>query len=131
MGGTMNAAKKLERKLYNMGRKIIRAAERQAEAIALGRTVIVTEVDGVKTYSFPEPPRVPPTPPRLSWLGGKMAHQHNPQAGRSGHKQEHAEAVIENASRGLASEIDKALKPEPESIPVPVQVFGNTVEPVV
>lgn len=48
--------------------------------------------------------------PRLTWLGGKTYPQANSgRAGVSGHKQEHGEALIEDASRSLAKEIEKAV----------------------
>jgi hypothetical protein len=83
---------------------------RKQADIALGKTVIVTETDGVKKYSFPKPERVPPTPPRLSWLSGKTAHQHNPQESRSGYKPEHTAALLEDSSQTLAKEIEKAQR---------------------
>lgn len=52
--------------------------------------------------------------PRLAWLGAKMAKQSN--GGRKnapGLRFEHLQAIPEDASRTLAIEVDKALKPTP------------------
>lgn len=105
------------RRLANAREKGVKAHLRKLGDIALGKTVVVTEVDGVKTYSFPPAPPVPPTPPRLSWLGGKTHPQHNPQKGRSGYGPEHAEAISEDAGRTFAKVVTDALAQEtPEAV---------------
>lgn len=120
-------AKQLTRKLYNTGRKIIAAGLRHAALVEAGKTVVVTEKDGVKSYDFAPAPISfePPTPPRLSWVGAKQyIQQGDSRKLRSGFGTEHAEAIPENASRVLAKEIDKALMPdvpivEPATVPAP------------
>jgi len=113
--------KRYERGVLNVARKIFNAETRRVAQVELGKTVLTkettVEVDGkptiVKTYSFPPKMQEPPTPPRLSWLGGKTYKQQgDSRRGRSGHGPEHAEAIPENASRVLAKEIDKALLPD-------------------
>jgi len=47
----------------------------------------------------------------LAWLGGKSYTQvFGSRKGRSGHKPEHTEAIVEDASRSFAKEVDKALE---------------------
>ena len=47
--------------------------------------------------------------PRLSWLNGKTRKQANGgRKGISGHRQEWDTALVENGSRTLAKEVDKA-----------------------
>jgi hypothetical protein len=112
-----------DRRLYNTGRKIIRANDRQAELAALGKTLVEVEKDGVKSFVFPKAPRVPPSVPRLVWLGGKQAKQQgDSRKNRSHFGQEHASAVVENASRTFTKEVDKALTPTPEPTPTPEAV---------
>ena len=111
-------AKQTDRRLYNTGRKIFNAETRRVAQVELGKTVVVTETDGVKSYDFAPTPQVvePPTQPRLSWLGAKQYKQQgDSRKNRSGFGPEHTEAIPENASRILAKEIDKALMP-----PVPI-----------
>ncbi len=113
-------AKRLDRRVLNIARKIVKAGQRRAEAIALGKTVITTEVDGVKTYSFPPEIPVPPSPPRLAWLGGKMhPKSQGSRKNRSGCKPENLAALAEDPSQTLASAIEKAKReslatPKPE-----------------
>ena len=53
--------------------------------------------------------------PRLSWLGGKTYPTHfASRKNRPGNKELHAAAIVEHASRTLATEIDKALSQAPE-----------------
>lgn len=118
--------KHTDRKVLNVARKIVKAGKRQAELVELGRTVIVTEKDGVKSYVLPPTPSIvePPTPPRLSWLGGKQyPQQGDSRKLRSGFGPEHAEAIPENGSRIFAKEVEKALMPppvvEPATVPAP------------
>jgi hypothetical protein len=48
--------------------------------------------------------------PRLSWLGGKTYPTHFlSRKNRAGNKELHVGAIVENASRDLAVQIDKAL----------------------
>ena len=105
--------KRRDRKLYNNGRKIFNAETRRVALVELGKTVLVTEKDGVKTYAFPPEQKLNESrPPRLSWLGGKQySQQGDSRKNRSGRGPEQAEAWPENASRILATEIDKALLP--------------------
>jgi hypothetical protein len=109
--------KRTERALYNLGVKVVKADVRQKALIELGKTVIVTEKDGVKTYAFPPEPVVNEVhPPRLSWLGGKTFPQGgDSRKNRSHFGPEHREAFVENASRVFAKQIDTALMP-----PVPI-----------
>ena len=119
--------KRYERGVLNVARKIFNAGLRRDVLIEEGKTVIVTEKDGVKTYALPPSPIEPPTPPRLSWLGGKTYKQQgDSRRGRSGFGLEQAEAWPENASRMLAKEIDKALLPP---VPVVKQVFDSITDP--
>lgn len=112
-------AKRLTRKSANVLAKAVRAEQRKAEMIALGKTVIVTEVDGVKKYAFPPVPPTPPTPPRLQWLSGKTSKHGNPSKTRPGRKPEQIQAFAENASRTLATEIEKATSvPTVDGTPV-------------
>lgn len=106
------ADKKELRKLYNTGVKIIRARDRHLAAVALGKTVIVSETDGVKRYAFPpdQPDLIPQTPPTLSWVSAKTYKHSNPRKNLSGNAPEHAAANIENASRAFAGEVTKALE---------------------
>lgn len=114
-------AKRELQKPYNLGQKIIKAAKRQAEMIELGKTVIVTEnADGTKSYAFPPKQKELPSPPRLSWLGGKMFKYSWSRKNSPGLKDEHAAAIYENASRTLAKEIDKALAPPPQEPALPM-----------
>lgn len=120
-------AQKLTRNAYNTGRKIIAAQQRKEALIELGKTVVVTEKDGVKSYDFAPTQQIiePPTPPRLSWLGAKQYKQQgDSRKNRSHFGPEHTAAIPENASRILAKEIDKALLPdvpivEPVTVPAP------------
>lgn len=124
-------AKQLDRIAYNTGRKIIKAAQREAALAKLGKTVIVTEKDGAKTYVLPPTPRIvePPTPNRLSWLGGKQyAQQGDSRKSRSGFKPENLEACIEDSSRTLAKEIAKALMPPVEPATVPAPEVGEVTQ---
>jgi len=109
--------KRRDRKVENVARKIVKADVRRRAQVELGKTVIVTEKDGVKTYDFPPTPSVSePSIPRLAWLNGKTYKQQGDSRKlRSGFGPEIAEAIPENASRILAKEIAKALMP-----PVPI-----------
>jgi len=109
--------KRYERGVENVARKIVKAGARQTALIELGKTVIVTEKDGVKTYDFPPTASVTePSIPRLSWIGGKTYKQQGDSRKlRSGRKPEHTEAIPEDASRTFAKEVAKALMP-----PVPI-----------
>lgn len=56
-------------------------------------------------------------PNRLAWIGVKsLAQSGNSRKNRPGFKSEHTQALIENASRTLAVEIDKALTPPSEVV---------------
>ena len=107
--------KRYERGVLNVARKIFNAETRRVALVEQGKTVIVTEKDGVKTYAFPPEQKLNESrPPRLSWLGGKQyAQQGDSRKNRSRRGPEQAEAWPENASRILATEIDKALLPVP------------------
>ena len=105
--------KRFARKCRNEAAKAQRAEARRLAMIELGKTVIVTVDDeGVKHYAFPPKQKEPPSVPGLAWLGGKQYRHPDPRKCRSGYKPEHTEAIIEDASRSLAKEIDKALAPE-------------------
>lgn len=113
------AEKRLEKFRLNRAMKEAKAAIRKADMIALGKTVIVTEVDGVKKYAFPPKQKEPPTPPRLQWLSGKTFRHGNPSKTRPGRKPEQIQAFSENASRTLAKEIEKAISvPTVDGTPV-------------
>ena len=112
--------KQMTRRVRNHAAKVTRAAARHAELSEAGKAVIVTETDGVKTYALPSLPKVvePPTPNKLSWLGGKQYG--DSRKNRSGVSPEHRLALVENASRTFAVEIEKALKSEiaPDVMPI-------------
>ena len=114
--------KQMTRRVRNHAAKVTRAAARHAELSEAGKAVIVTETDGVKTYALPSLPKVvePPTPNKLSWLGGKQYKQGDSRKNRSGVSPEHRLALVENASRTFAVEIEKALKSEiaPDVMPI-------------
>ncbi len=122
-------SKRVWRAVENNARKIVKADARQKALIELGKTVIVTEKDGVKTYDFPPTPSTSePSIPRLAWLGGKTyIQQGDSRRNRSGFGPEHAEAIPENASRILAKEIAKALMP-PVPITDPARLLPAHVE---
>jgi len=107
---------------FNHAKKQIRKEERRKEMIELGKTVIVTEVDGVKKYAFP-PEQKPPTfnIPRLIHITEKTRKTGVPRKNRPGLKPEHTAALIEDASRTFAKEVDKAV-----SIPT---IGGEPVPP--
>lgn len=112
-------AKQKDRQVLNVARKIVKAGERQAALVELGHTLVKTVVDGVETLTLPEPSKIVerPTPPRLSWVGGKQFPQHgDSQKGRSGHGPEHKDGVIEHASRLFADEVTKALAPDTPAV---------------
>lgn len=113
-------AKRSQRHEANVLGKAIRAAQRREEMIELGKTVIVSEKDGVKNYAFPPKRKEPPSPPRLSWLNGKTFRHSAARKNSPGLKDEHAAAILENASRSLAVEIDKALAPPPPTPELPM-----------
>lgn|SRR6266496_606848 len=119
---TTQLKKRLDRNLVNLGRKIINADARLKADIELGTTVIVTEVDGVKSYAFPAAVKTvePPTPNKLTWISGRVYRHADPRKSRSGYKQEHGEALIEDASRSFAKEVTKALE-----VPVTVGEFAD------
>lgn len=55
--------------------------------------------------------------PRFAWLGAKQYKQSgDSRKNRSGHGPEHSQAIVENASRGFAKEVNKALAPSPEHV---------------
>jgi len=108
--GFARLAKQMTRRVRNTAAKAAKAAARRAEIIALGKTVIVTEKDGVKTYSFPPKPVVPPSVPRLSWVGVKSHPLSAPRKNNSGHKPEHIAALAEDPSQTLAIQIEKAKR---------------------
>jgi hypothetical protein len=110
--------KRALRSLNNACAKLAKAEARREADIELGKTVIVTEVDGVKKYAFPPKQKEPPTPPRLTWLGGKMYKHGNARKTQSGHKPEHVAALAENASRILAAEVVKAMTPETPAVDI-------------
>lgn len=115
--------KQMTRRVRNHAAKVARTAARRVELIEGGKTVIVTETDGVKTYALPPTPKIvePPTPNKLSWLGGKQhSQQGDSRKNRSGVSPEHRLALVENASRTFAVEIEKALKSEiaPDVMPI-------------
>lgn len=127
----MHPDKKQARRVRNRAVKLVKAANRQAALVELGKLVEVryntTDDGGTKTnYELPATVRVPTEKsiPSLSWLGGKQYAQHGPQSKlRPGNKSLHSAAIIEDASRSFTKEVDKILNPPQEiaeETPVPV-----------
>ena len=114
-------AKRLQRKLRNLEGKRVRANQRRLDLIELGKTLIAKEVDGpevdgkpTKTtiYELPGTVAAPAfnNPPHLSFAGMKR-YRHHFASGklRSGNKELHAAAIVEDASRTFTKECDKAV----------------------
>lgn len=116
------AQKRQERFRRNRSHKALNLLIRQQREIALGKTVLVTEVEGVKTYAFPPKQKVfePPTPPRSHIVGLKQHRHPNPRKNLSGHAPEHAAANIENASRAFAR---VEITPEVDGVPIATEVI--------
>lgn len=142
----MNPAKKLmkndQRKERNRQAKVKKAETRKALAVMLGKTVVEKEVptgnivDGKpetkKVLEFPAYIKTSAdgtplpfrgqqqNPPRLGWLGAKGFKQRlGGRKNRPGEKDAHALAIIEDAGRTFAKEVDKALAPPAEeTVPV-------------
>ena|SRR5258708_524972 len=122
--------KKRSLKVRNRLDKKTKAAFRLLAQIELGKTVVTTEVptgeivDGVaetKTVlSLPEPKFRYVNPTRFGWLGAKTYPQQGlSRKNRPGNKELHSKAVVEDASRMFAKEVDRALAPaEATKIPI-------------
>lgn len=96
----------------NFVRKALRAEQRREELVALGKTVITTkDAEGNEHYSFPPAPPVVPSVNRLAWLGAKTHKQGISRKNRLTFKVEQGEALVEDASRTFATEVDKILNP--------------------
>jgi hypothetical protein len=110
--------KRYERGVLNVARKIFNTETRRVALVELGKTLVVTEKDGVKTYAFPPDASVSePSIPRLSWLGAKQYKQQgDSRKGRSQFGPELREAFVENASRTFAVEVAKAMTLTPEGV---------------
>lgn len=114
-------AKRLTRKLRNLEGKRLRAVQRQNKLVELGKSLIKTEVDGPEVDGKPtkvtkyELPPVVAAPvfnnsPHLTFVGMKRFPHHGPQGKlRSGNKELHGLAVVEDASRTFTKECDKAM----------------------
>jgi hypothetical protein len=145
----MNPDKKAARREKNRLAKIAKAAERQANLAIIGKLVFEKEViaaDGTKSTTLNLPPFIKTSldgsilPLRdnrlgtalpLSFIGAKShPHQGLSRKNRPGNKELHTDAIVENASRSLAVEIDKALAPPvAEETPIPV-IPENAVQEV-
>lgn len=124
-------AKRLTRATINEAFKDGKAAARKEALVELGKTVITTEVEGIKTYSFP--PEVkstePPSSPRLAWLGAKQyVQQGNSRKNRSHNGSENAEASIEHAGRLFAIEVAKAMTPITPDDVTPISVIESPAD---
>ena len=92
-------AKRAIRMEQNEWRKVLKAEARHNELVALGKTLITTEKDGVVNYSLPDIQEPPPfnMPPAHAFVGAKMYVQHGQsRKNHSGHAPEHAAAILEN-----------------------------------
>lgn len=77
---------------------------------------VKTTADGsVKPIKFDYRPKFQ----RLAWLSGKVFKQQGlSRKNRPGESKLHAEAIVEDASRAFAREVDKALAPEVPVVPM-------------
>lgn len=143
MNPEKKAAKKQARKERNRLATQKKAETRQKFLAMLGRTVVEKDVptgeqneDGTpktnKVLDFPKYIKTsadgsplpfkgqPSHPPRLAFVGAKTYKQQGGnRKSRSGEKYLHAQAIIEDASRTFAKEVDKILNP-PQEPTVPV-----------
>jgi hypothetical protein len=127
----MKPEKRLARRDRNAKLKLERADARRKEMIELGKTVIVTEnEDGTKSYAFP--PKQKPFSlniPSLTHIAEKTRKTGIPRKNRPGLKPEHTAALIENASRSFATEVDKALGvPAVDGEPIPFVPMASPAE---
>lgn len=99
-----------QKRLAQLG-KTLDAVEKQRVSGENDRAIdIITQL--VDNFGVLNPP-TSPSINTLAWLGGKVYIQSSGgRKGRPGEHLLHAEAVIEDASRMLAIQIDKALTPE-------------------
>lgn len=121
------AQKSAQRRDRNIAHKALRAEIRRKEMIELGKTVIVTEKeDGTKSYAFPPKQKQRGfSIPCLSHIAEKTRKTGIPRKNRPGLKPEHTAALLEEASRSFAREVDKAMgipavDGEPVAAPVPM-----------
>lgn len=117
------AQKRQDRKGRNLIGKILRAEQRQKALIELGKTVIEVETKDeegnvTKHYDFPPVPKFRGRSIHsLAWLSAKTSKQGVSRKHRPSFQVEQGEAIIEDASRTFAKEVDKALAPEVVSSP--------------
>jgi hypothetical protein len=139
----MNPEKKAARQAKNKAAKIVKAAARQAHLATLGKLVIEKTVaidieagEGVVTKTVPDfPPFIattadgsikpfynqPQSFSKLAFIGAKTYKQQGlSMKNRPGNKELHGQAVVEDASRTFAKEVDKAMTPVAEETPIPV-----------
>jgi hypothetical protein len=117
------AKKRLHRKLYNLGQKVVKAEKRRLALVELGKTVVTTyslsetekNEDGtpkqIAHYEFPPEPLNPAfNIPAHIFVGEKMRKTHFlTMRNRPGNKELHAEAIVEDASRTFTKACDAAM----------------------
>ncbi len=83
---------------YKARREAKHAAEFANKQVEVAADILAGTIDLTPKY------------PTLSFIGARQFRQSGQQRkGRSGHLPEHTEALVENASRKLAAEIEKAM----------------------
>jgi hypothetical protein len=90
----------LNRRARNRVAKVLKAAQRARDAridlIALGRTVVVTEIDGVKRYSIPTLPKSHERAiAHLTWINAKTSSRFADRRHQPGRKPEHVAAMLD------------------------------------
>jgi hypothetical protein len=132
--------KRVRRKAVNRAVKELRQKARQRELVQLGQTLKAVESARVSGENdrmidmtiekivdnggvLPEPAR--PSINKLTWLNGKQyAQAFGARKNRPGEHLLHAAAIVEDASRAFAKEVDKATTPLAET-PLGSAVIGE------
>jgi hypothetical protein len=139
----MNPDKKQARKERNRLAKQEKAAARQANLALVGKLVFEKEVDGKKVLDFPPvirtsadgsilplPEHRHPSFARSVFVNGKtFKNSYISMKNRPGNSILHAEAIVEDASRAFAKEVDKILNPpKVEETVIPVIPENAAIE---